>query len=212
VGIPAKGPDNQVVEFKAQICAQGFKQTHGLNFEEKYAPTGRPASLRILLSYAVTNDIPIHQLDVRSAFLTCPLKDTVTLLPPPGFECPADTILDLRKAIYRLKQAPRVWYEQLATYLKTLGFSPSKANPCVFWRINVKDCKDTFIFVHVDDLVIISKKPLVFKAKMEKEFNVKYMGDAVFLLGMNIECTNTYLSINQTQYIKRKLAEFDLEI
>jgi hypothetical protein len=46
---------------------------------------------------------------------------------------------------------------------------------------------------------------------MEKDFNVKYMGDAVFLLGMNIERTNTYLSINQTQYIKRKLVEFDLE-
>ncbi|PLW47548.1 hypothetical protein PCASD_08180 [Puccinia coronata f. sp. avenae] len=85
------------------------------------------------------------------------------------------------------------------------------ADPCIFWRINVKDREDTFIFVHVDDLVIISKKPLVFKAEMEKEFKIKYMGDTVFLLGMNIERTDTSLSINQTQYIERKLAEFNLE-
>jgi hypothetical protein len=65
----------------------------------------------MLISLAVSNGRPIHQLDVRSAFLTCPLEDTVTLLPPPGFECLANTVLDLKKAIYGLQQAPRVWYK-----------------------------------------------------------------------------------------------------
>jgi hypothetical protein len=59
--------------------------------------------------------------------------------------------------------------------------------------------------------MIISKKPLLFKAEMEEEFSIKYMGKAMFLLGMSIERTNESLSINQTQYINRKLAEFDLE-
>lgn len=29
------GPENQVIEYKARICAQGFKQTLGINFEIK---------------------------------------------------------------------------------------------------------------------------------------------------------------------------------
>jgi hypothetical protein len=65
--------------------------------------------------------------------------------------------------------------------------------------------------VHVDDLVIISKKPLLFKAEMEEEFSIKNVGKAMFLLGMNIERTNGSLSISQKQYINQKLAGFDLE-
>ncbi|PLW18940.1 hypothetical protein PCASD_22738 [Puccinia coronata f. sp. avenae] len=71
--------------------------------------------------------------------------------------------------------------------------------------------EDTFLFVHVDDLVIISQKPEIFKTEMELKFSIKYMGKAVFLLGMNIERTHDALLINQTQYIKRKLAEYDLD-
>ncbi|PLW26424.1 hypothetical protein PCASD_25223 [Puccinia coronata f. sp. avenae] len=39
------GSNNEVVKFKARICAQGFCQTHGLSFDLKYAPTGKPSSL-----------------------------------------------------------------------------------------------------------------------------------------------------------------------
>jgi hypothetical protein len=49
------GQDNQVVEYKARICAQGFRQTLGINFELKYAPTGKAASLRLLLSFALNS-------------------------------------------------------------------------------------------------------------------------------------------------------------
>jgi histone deacetylase 1/2 len=99
------GLDNQVIKYKARICAQGFHQTFGINFESKYAPTGKAALLRLLLSFANNNGLEIHQLDVRSAFLTCPLEDTVTLLPPAGYNCPPNTIFELKKAIYGLKQA-----------------------------------------------------------------------------------------------------------
>jgi hypothetical protein len=39
------GSKNKVIKFKARICAQGFRQTHGLNFDLKYAPTGKLSSL-----------------------------------------------------------------------------------------------------------------------------------------------------------------------
>ncbi|KAI7957506.1 hypothetical protein MJO28_004601 [Puccinia striiformis f. sp. tritici] len=205
------GPENQILEFKARICAQGFRQTYGLNFLVKYAPTGRPASLHIILSFAVDNGLAIHQLDVRSAFLTCPLDDTVTLLPPPGFDCPPNTVLELKKAIYGLRQAPLVWYKRLTNYLKSLGFTVSESDPCVFYRVKVPGREDTIIFGHVDDLVIVSKRPQCFRAEMEAEFKIKYPGDAVFLLGMNIERSEHGISINQTQYIERKLVEFGLD-
>ncbi|POV97395.1 hypothetical protein PSTT_15070 [Puccinia striiformis] len=202
------GPGNEIIEYKARICAQGFKQTYGLNFMAKYAPTGKAASLRFLLSFAVNNNMKIHQLDVRSAFLTCPLEDKVTLLPPKGYEIPENSILDLNKAIYGLKQSPLVWYKRLTVFLKSIGFKIGASDPCVFWREESEYQPATWIFAHVDDLVIISKDPEVFKKQMEKEFAIKYLGDATFLLGMNIERFANGIQINQSQYIDRKLLEY----
>ncbi|KAI7938193.1 hypothetical protein MJO28_015113 [Puccinia striiformis f. sp. tritici] len=205
------GSNNEVIEFKAQICAQGFRQTYGFDYHAKYAPTGKPASLRLLMSFAVNNGMKIHQLDVRSAFLTCPLEDKVTLLPPPGYEGPKDTVFELKKAVYGLRQAPLVWYKRLSTFLKSIQFNISVSDPCVFWRNEMSGRPSTWIYIHVDDLVIISKDPLVFKNEIEKEFAIKYMGDAEFLLGMNIIRGENSVTINQLQYVERKLVQFNLQ-
>jgi hypothetical protein len=200
-----------VVEYKARICAQGFRQTLGINFELKYAPTGKAASLRLLLLFALNAGLLIHQLDVRSAFLTCPLEYEVTLFPPHGFECPPGTVLELRKAIYGLKQASKAWYNRLKNFLVSKGFKSTQADPCVFHRPDAPNRSATWIFAHVDDLVIISREPLCFKAEIESEFDIKYLGQAEFLLGMNIDRSPGFLHIHQTQYIERKITEYGLD-
>jgi hypothetical protein len=59
----------------------------------------------------------------------------------------------LQKAHFRLctcsKQAPGIWYQTLATFLKDLGFHPLMLDVGVF----AKD--HTYIAVHVDDLLIV---------------------------------------------------------
>jgi hypothetical protein len=44
---------------------------------------------------------------------------------------------------------------------------------------------------------------------MEKEFKIKYMGDASFLLGMKLDCIDSGIVLHQSQYIQRNLVEFD---
>ncbi|PLW35289.1 hypothetical protein PCASD_13664 [Puccinia coronata f. sp. avenae] len=44
---------------------------------------------------------------------------------------------------------------------------------------------------------------------MEKEFKIKYMGDASFLLGMKLDRIDSGIVLHQSQYIQRKLVEFD---
>ena len=110
-----------------------------------------------------------------------------------------------------MRQAPLVWYKRLTSYLKTLDFQISISDPCVFWRRETASNPATWLFAHVDDIVIISHKPEVFRAQMEKEFEIKYPGEAEFLLGMNLLRFNDGIQINQTQYVERKLAEFGLD-
>jgi hypothetical protein len=123
-----------------------------------------------------------------------------------GYRTGANVFLKLKKAIYGLKQAPLVWYNRLKTFLIKIGFSVSVADPCVFWR----EEDSTWIFAHVDDLVIFSKHPETFVKQMSLEFQIKYMGSASFLLGMKLDRINGGLVFHQDQYIKRKLIEFNL--
>jgi hypothetical protein len=139
------------------------------------------------------------------------LDDKVTVTPPPGYDGPSNTIFELRKAVYGLRQAPLVWYKRLSNFLKSIDFNISVSDPCVFWRAERSGKPLTWIYAHVDNLVIVSSNPLVFKEEIEKEFAIKYLGDAEFLLGMNITRTKNLVKINQLQYIERKLVQFELQ-
>nr|GFD21335.1 putative ribonuclease H-like domain-containing protein [Tanacetum cinerariifolium] len=61
----------------------------------------------------------LYQMDVKSAFLYDTIEEEVYVCQPPGFEDPEylDKVYKVVKELYGLHQAPRAWYETLATYL-----------------------------------------------------------------------------------------------
>ncbi|MBW0484919.1 hypothetical protein O181_024634 [Austropuccinia psidii MF-1] len=82
--------DSKVVEHKACLCAQGFTQSPGIDYEKTYLPTSRFNLLRTLIAFAATNSLSFHQIDVKSAFLNAPLKETVYLSIPQGLNLTKD--------------------------------------------------------------------------------------------------------------------------
>ncbi|GJT59102.1 putative ribonuclease H-like domain-containing protein [Tanacetum coccineum] len=66
----------------------------------------------------------VYQMDVKSAFLYGQIEEEVYVCQPPGFEDPdhPDKVYKVVKALYGLHQAPRAWYDTLATYLLSNGF------------------------------------------------------------------------------------------
>lgn len=59
---------------------------YGIDYQETFAPVAKINSIRILLSLAVNFNWPLHQLDVKNAFLNGDLEDEVFMSLPPGFE------------------------------------------------------------------------------------------------------------------------------
>jgi hypothetical protein len=116
-------------------------------------------------------------------------------------------VLRLIKAICGLKQTSLAWYCWLNGFLTSIGFSTLVADPFVFWR---QQPSPICIFAQIDDLIIIGADPFFFCLQMEKEFKIKCVGDALFLLGMKLNRIDSGILLHQCQYVQRKLVEFDL--
>jgi hypothetical protein len=109
--------DGTLERYKARWVLQGFTQRPGIEFAETFSPVVKPATVRTVLSLALSRRWHVHQLDVKNAFLHGTLTETVYCQQPSGFEDSAhpDYVCRLNKSLYGLKQAPRAWYSRFAT-------------------------------------------------------------------------------------------------
>ncbi|GJY16653.1 ribonuclease H-like domain-containing protein, partial [Tanacetum coccineum] len=71
--------------YKAQLITNGRSQQQGIDCDETFSLVVKLATIRTVLSLAVLRDWPIHQLDVKNAFLYGHLSETVYMHQPPGF-------------------------------------------------------------------------------------------------------------------------------
>ena len=59
--------DGSLDKNKARYVAKGFKQIEGTDFSEKFAPTSKPKTFRLILSLAAKENFILRQMDVKSA-------------------------------------------------------------------------------------------------------------------------------------------------
>lgn len=70
--------------YKLRLCAKGYAQTEGIDYQETFSPTVMYDSIELLLSVAVPNNLKIMQLDVKTAFLYGELEELIFMTPPEG--------------------------------------------------------------------------------------------------------------------------------
>jgi hypothetical protein len=101
--------DGSVDRFQARLVAKGFTKTDGIDDLETFSPVARVSSIRMILSFAVNHSWPLSQLDIHNAFLYGDLTEEVYMREPPCYVTKGERVCRLRKAIYGLKQSPRVF-------------------------------------------------------------------------------------------------------
>ncbi|GJY20708.1 ribonuclease H-like domain-containing protein [Tanacetum coccineum] len=77
--------DGTLSRYKARLVAIGSSQQLGVDFDERFSPVVKPAIIRMVLSLVMSCQWPIHQLDVKNAFLNGDLSETVYMYQPLGF-------------------------------------------------------------------------------------------------------------------------------
>nr|GEW35092.1 ribonuclease H-like domain-containing protein [Tanacetum cinerariifolium] len=65
--------DCSLSRYKARLVENGCSQQQGINCDETFSPVVKPATIRTVLSLAVSRDWPIHQLHVKECFSSCDL-------------------------------------------------------------------------------------------------------------------------------------------
>ena len=78
--------DGELERYKARLVAKGFTQIEGIDYTETFAPVSKFTSIRAILAIAAQEDLEIHQMDVKSAFLNGNLSEEIYMKCPPGFE------------------------------------------------------------------------------------------------------------------------------
>jgi hypothetical protein len=46
-----------------------------------------------------------------------------------------DLVCKMKKSLCGLKQSPRMWYQKFDTYMLGIGFTRSKEDPCVYFKL-----------------------------------------------------------------------------
>lgn len=99
-------------------------------------PVAPVESVRLLLVLAAAKGWDLHHLDMKSAFLNSNLLETIFVKQAPSFIIPGaeHKVLQLRKALYGLRQAPRVWNAKLDAMLQALGFTHCETENMIYVR------------------------------------------------------------------------------
>ncbi|GKC03557.1 putative ribonuclease H-like domain-containing protein, partial [Tanacetum coccineum] len=128
-----------------------------------------------------------------------------------GFEDPEfpDRVYKVEKALYGLHQAPSAWYETLSTYLLDNGFQRGQIDKTFFIKRVKGDIQ--LVQVYVDDIIFGSTRNEIcteFEKMMHKKFQMSYMGELIFFLGLQVIQKDDGIFITQDKYVDEILKKF----
>nr|GEU80885.1 copia protein [Tanacetum cinerariifolium] len=160
---------------------------NNLDFDETFSPVVKPVTIQTVLNIAISRHWPIHQLDVKHAFLNEDLIEEVYMKQPPGYVDPARPthVCHLRKALYGLKQAPRAWYHNFTVFIASTGFVSSKSDNSLFTYY--RGCDTIYLLLYVDDIILTaSSAGLVHRiiSRLSTEFAMTGLGEFSYFLGI----------------------------
>ncbi|GJY12088.1 ribonuclease H-like domain-containing protein [Tanacetum coccineum] len=195
--------DGTLSRYKARLVANGSTQLEGVDVDETFSLVVKPGTIRTVMSLTASRHWPIHQLDVKNAFLHRDLSETVYMHQPLGFRDSAhpDYVCLLQRSLYGLKQAPRAWFQRFASYITRTGFSHSRCDSSLF--IYRQGINNRLIVLIEDDIVLTASSEGLLQqiiGSLHQEFAMTDLGPLNYFLGIFVTRDSSGLFLSQKKY------------
>ena len=204
-----------VERYKAHLVAKGYTQKEGIDYKETFSPVSSKDSFRTIMALVAHFDLELHQMDVKTAFLNGDIDEIIYMVKPENFVS-GDTkrmVCKLQKSIYGLKQASRQWYYKFHQVIISSGFEMNMVDDCIYHKFS--GSKHIYLVLYVDDILLATNDiDMLHETKrfLLKKFEMKDLGDASFVLGIQIhrDRSRGILCLSQKSYIEKILKRFSM--
>jgi hypothetical protein len=194
--------DGSIEKYKVRFVAHGFSQKEGIDYEETFALVARYTSIRTIISLVAKMKWKLHQMDVKITFLNGFIEEEVYIEQPQGFEVEdiKTHVWRLKKTLYRLNQAPEAWSRRIDSFLTSLGFTKSKADFNLYFK--VMNDEPVILLLYVDDLFLTGEEKLITNCtkKLTVKFEMKDLGLMHYFLGLEVWHSLEKIFLNQGKY------------
>ena len=161
---------------KARYVAEGYRSKPPTAMT--YASVVGRDSVRIGFLLATLNDLDVLAGDIQNAFLNAPCAEKVYFIGGPEWGALQGRVIVIVRALYGLKSAGASWRHHFADFLRgpEMEFFESKADENVWMKAaTFPDGRKyyTYIFVYVDDILIMDKNSQQYMVKLKDDFIVR---------------------------------------
>jgi hypothetical protein len=201
--------DGYLTKFKSRLVARGDLQVPTM--QDNYAATLAARTFRFMMALVAVYDLDAEQLDAVNAFVNSPIDDLIYLELPNGYR-KKGRCLRLLRALYGLKQSPRLWAKELRQFLESKNFKQLGDEPCAYSNGRI------VIIFFVDDFILLSGKEHreerdEFKKALMAKYPMRELGPLKWFLGIRVirDRESRRLWLCQDTYIKKIVTRYNLE-
>ena len=183
------GEGNRIKD-KVRLVGKGCTQQLGIDYNETWAGVTRLESIQMTTAIAAQLNLKLWQIDFVEVFLNSLTKEDIYMKQPEGFTEPGyeSYICKLIHMIYGMMQGAHDWYETLGKTYKDLGYTNSRADPCV--RFKKENSNYTITDTYTDNIFGASNNGEE-EERRKKEtgdvWEIKDVGENEYFLRMRVQ-------------------------
>uniref|UniRef100_A0AAV1T191 Integrase catalytic domain-containing protein n=1 Tax=Peronospora matthiolae TaxID=2874970 RepID=A0AAV1T191_9STRA len=186
---------------KARLVACGNEQVLGVEYKLTFAAVMDLTTVKVILALAATWGVPSKHGGIPNAYVKAEKEAhlRIFLQMPRGMQVSEETlrthgatsaselVLELRKILYGLKQAGRLWSLLLHAKLVDAGFVRCESDMCFYWKREGADL--VVVGVYVDDLLATGTSAAAVEILYESlaSLSIKDLGQVSKFLGMRVQ-------------------------